>query len=97
MSTTLREIADRISPLLAASENEKRLKFDCGTDGIMVLDRTEVAMENRPADCTIRISLENLKQILKGELNPVTGVMLGKLKISGNPAAAMEMARYLKA
>ncbi len=96
MSTALSEIAERIAPHLANSANDKSLKFDCGEDGIMVLDRTEVALEDRPADCTIRISIEDLKKLLKGELNPMTGVVMGKLKVSGNPAAAMEMARYLK-
>lgn len=96
MSTSLQDIADRIAPVLAKSSNDKSLKIDCGADGIMVLDRQEVAMEDRPADCTIKISLENLKKLLKGQLNPMTGVMMGKMKVSGNPAAAMELAKFLK-
>lgn len=96
MATTLQDIADRVAPVLATSSNQKSLKIDCGEDGIMVLDGTQVAMDDRPADCTIRMSLENLKKLLKGELNPMTGVMMGKMKVSGNPAAAMELARYLK-
>ena len=47
MSTTLQDIADRVAPVLATSTNEKSLKIDCGADGIMVLDRQEVAMEDR--------------------------------------------------
>ncbi|WP_410000890.1 SCP2 sterol-binding domain-containing protein [Vannielia litorea] len=97
MTTPLQEIADKIAPHLAASENERSLKFDCGSDGIMVLDGREVAVDDRPTDCTIRLSLENLRKLLKGELNPMTGVVMGKLRVSGNPAAAMELAKYLKA
>ena len=96
MSTTLQDIADRVAPVLATSTNEKSLKIDCGADGIMVLDRQEVTMEDRPAECTIKISLENLKKLLKGQLNPMTGVMMGKMKVSGNPSAAMELAKFLK-
>ncbi len=96
MSTSLQDIADRVAPVLATSSNDKSLKIDCGADGIMVLDRQEVAMEDRPTDCTIKISLENLKKLLKGQLNPMTGVMMGKMKVSGNPAAAMELAKFLK-
>lgn len=96
MSTTLQDIADRVAPVLATSSNDKSLKIDCGSDGIMVLDRQEVAMEDRPAECTIKISLENLKKLLKGQLNPMTGVMMGKMKVSGNPSAAMELAKFLK-
>lgn len=96
MSTSLQDIADRVAPVLATSSNDKSLKIDCGADGIMVLDHQEVAMEDRPTDCTIKISLENLKKLLKGQLNPMTGVMMGKMKVSGNPAAAMELAKFLK-
>lgn len=96
MSKTLQDIADRIAPLLAKSDNENSMKIDCGADGVMVLDGTEVTLQDRPAACTISISLVNLKKLLKGELNPMTGVMKGKLKVAGNPAVAMEMARYLK-
>ncbi len=97
MTTPLQEIADKIAPHLAASENERSLKFDCGKDGVMVLDGREVAVDDRPASCTIKLSLENLRKLLKGELNPMTGVVMGKLRVSGNPAAAMELAKYLKA
>lgn len=97
MTTPLREIADRIAPHLAASENERSLKFDCGADGIMVLAGKEVSMDDRPADCTITITLDSLKKLLKGELNPMTGLVMGKLKVSGNPTVALELARFLKA
>nr|WP_074257781.1 SCP2 sterol-binding domain-containing protein [Vannielia litorea] len=93
----MQEIADKIAPHLAASKNERSLKFDCGSDGIMVLDGREVVVDDRLADCTIKLSLENLKKLLKGELNPMTAVVMGKLRVSGNPAAAMELAKFLKA
>jgi putative sterol carrier protein len=73
-----------------------RLKFDCGADGMIHLSPDGVTLADEPADCTIRISTENLTKLIKGELNPMTGVMMGKLKVSGNPAVAMKLAALLK-
>ena len=44
------------------------------------------------AKCVVTASDENLKKVLKGELNPMMAVMTGKIKISN----AGEMMKYAK-
>ena len=51
--------------------------------------------DDREADCTIRLSRENLVKLLGRELNPMTGVMLGKLKVSGDMGVALGLGRLL--
>lgn len=92
----LTDIADRIAEGLAGRPFDGSLKFDCGADGVIVLADGTVTTEDRDADCTIRLSVENLKKLLTGKLNPMTGVMMGQLKISGNPAVAMKLGSLLK-
>ncbi|WP_420857813.1 SCP2 sterol-binding domain-containing protein [Marivivens marinus] len=75
---------------------EDRLKFDCGDDGVILLSQEGVSRVDTDADCTIRISADNLGKLLTGKLNPMTGLALGKLRISGNPAVAMKLASLLK-
>ncbi|HET8743529.1 MAG TPA: SCP2 sterol-binding domain-containing protein [Gaiella sp.] len=43
------------------------------------------------ADCTIRASEETLVKIAKGEANPTTAYMTGKLKIDGDMGAALKL------
>ena len=43
------------------------------------------------ADCTISASEETLVKIAKGEANPTTAYMSGKLKIKGDMAAALKL------
>ena len=74
-----------------------RLKFDCGPDGMIFLSPEGVSQDDAEADCTIRISTANLEQLIKGKLNPMTGVVMGKLKVSGNPTVALKLAALLKA
>jgi putative sterol carrier protein len=43
------------------------------------------------ADCTIRASEETLVKIARGEANPTTAYMTGKLKIDGDMGAALKL------
>ncbi|WP_395702198.1 SCP2 sterol-binding domain-containing protein [Aquabacterium sp.] len=58
------------------------LKFDCGADGVVLIDGKSipntVSNTDGPADCTVAITLENLNALLTGALEPVTGFMTGE-------------------
>jgi putative sterol carrier protein len=43
------------------------------------------------ADCTISASEETLLKIVRGEANPTTAYMTGKLKVSGDMGAALKL------
>ncbi|WP_106746637.1 SCP2 sterol-binding domain-containing protein [Yoonia maritima] len=72
------------------------LKFDCGDDGVVVLEDKTANNIDRAADCTIKITLPNMAKLVKGKLNPMTGVMTGKLKVSGDARIAMKLGELLK-
>ena len=75
------------------------LKFDCGADGVVVLDGKNVpnSVDNtdRETDCTIAITRENLAALMSGELEPATGFMMGKFKVSGDMSVAMKLQRVV--
>jgi putative sterol carrier protein len=82
-----------------ASGLNATLKFDCGDDGVLVLDGRSVpnTVGNTPVetDCTIAITLENLAALLTGELEPATGFMMGKFRVSGDMSVAMKLQRLV--
>ena len=82
-----------------ASGLNATLKFDCGDDGVVYLDGASVpntvSNENMDAACTIGITLENLAALLSGELEPATGFMMGKFKVSGDMSVAMKLQRVV--
>lgn len=92
----LERIAEGINAGMAGRGFDGSLKFDCGEDGVIVLADGVATTEDRETDCTIALSIGNLEKLLTGKLNPMTGVMMGKLKISGNPAVAMKLGSLLK-
>jgi putative sterol carrier protein len=75
------------------------LKFDCGSDGVVVIDgrATPNTVDNadREVDCTVGITLDNLTALLTGELEPVTGFMSGRFKVSGDMSVAMKLQRVV--
>ena len=75
------------------------LKFDCGADGVAYIDgkSTPNTVDNtdREAECTVAITLENLAAMLSGNLDPVTGFMSGKFKVSGDMSVAMKLQRVV--
>ncbi|MFS4581617.1 SCP2 sterol-binding domain-containing protein [Phaeobacter sp. C3_T13_0] len=91
----LQPLADGIRAGLSGKTFDGSLKFDCGDDGVIVLADGEASMEDRDTDCTIRITTDNLKKLLTGKLNPMTGVMMGKLKISGDMGVAMKLGKLI--
>ncbi|MBK9134361.1 MAG: SCP2 sterol-binding domain-containing protein [Betaproteobacteria bacterium] len=75
------------------------LKFDCGDEGVVVIDGASVpnTVDNtdRETDCTIAISHENLVALVTGELEPATGFMMGKFKVSGDMSVALKLQRIV--
>lgn len=92
---TLQEIANRIQVGLNGTRFEGSLKFDCGDAGVIVLADNQASTTDQNTDCTIRLSQDNLGKLLTGKLNPMTGVMTGKLKISGDISVAMKLGQLL--
>lgn len=75
------------------------LKFDLGADGVIVIDGAStpnsVSNDNTDTDCTVGITLENLQALIAGDLEPATGFMAGKLKVSGDMGVAMRLQRVI--
>ena len=77
------------------------VKFDCGEDGIIVIDarkppaslfRDEVA----EADCALLMAVETLQRILDRELDPTSAFMSGRLRVRGKLGIAMQLASILR-
>ena len=91
----MQEIAAGIAKGLNGKSFEGSLKFDCGEEGVVVLKDGAVLTDDQDSDCTLKLSKANLEKLLLGKLNPMTGVMTGKLKISGDMPTALRLAKLI--
>lgn len=51
-----------------------------------------VTNEDQPAQCTVKISLENFIKMLNGDMNAMGAYMMGRMKIDGDMTVAMKLA-----
>lgn len=84
----IQERAAKASPL------GKSLKFDFGEEQLLIDgsgEQNAVSAENKDADCTVKVSLPDFLSLVKGELNPMSAMMSGKVKIDGDMGVAMKL------
>ncbi len=98
---TVEKISQKLESNIAAFAGlGYKVAFDLGDDGVLAIDATgsppALADALDDADCTIRISAENLAKLIDGELNPMMAYTLGKLKIDGSMGVAMKVAALLE-
>jgi len=92
---SLDAIASKIRDRVAGSGFDKSVKFDLGSDGVIVVDGQNVSTENADADCTISLTKDDFESLMAGDLNPTMAFMTGKLKVAGDMSIAMQLSQVI--
>lgn len=92
---SIQAIADSMKSKVASSGFDRSVKFDTGSDGVLVIDGASISTADAPTDCTIKLSLDDLESLVAGDLNPTMAFMQGKLKIEGDMSVAMALSQLL--
>jgi putative sterol carrier protein len=89
---TIDEMKDRLAAAGATIPGRK-LKLDFGPDGVIMLDGVmgDVTRDDGDADTSITIAWDDWKALAKGELDPMSAFMTGRLKVHGDMALAMQV------
>jgi putative sterol carrier protein len=98
MTDTARELFEglegRIDPARTRGTTAS-YRFDVQGAGSWHVDVNDGAVRvtesGAPAECVIRASEENLLRIVRGELNPVTAYMTGRVKVEGDITLATRL------
>ncbi len=89
---TLEEITTRLKKAVAEQPVAgKTVTIDLKGDGFVHISGSEVTNDNAPADCTVIVSKDDLEAMTRGDLDPTTAFMTGKLKINGDMSVAMAL------
>jgi Putative sterol carrier protein len=80
---TLEELTQRVAAAVGEDSGlGKSFKVDLRGEGFIHIDGGAVTNDDKPADLTVSISQKDLKALATGELNPMTAVITGRLKVS---------------
>lgn len=93
---SLSEVTESIRAKLGEdSDLDATIKLDLGETGIVYIDAKQtpntVSNEDKDADCTLQVSLEDLQAMSSGDLSPTAAFMEGKLVVSGDMGVAMKL------
>ncbi|MDW8133746.1 MAG: SCP2 sterol-binding domain-containing protein [Bacteroidia bacterium] len=97
---SVEEILKAIQERLPRVENlNGSVKFVFDGQDVVYVDGTQkpplLSVEDRPADCTIRLARETFSDIISGKSSAMTAFMFGKIKVEGNMGIAMAISRAL--
>jgi len=92
---TVQEITEQIVKRAEGQEalgNSIKFQFD---EGVVHIDGkgegNEITNDDKDADATVKVSMEDLNGLLTGDLNPMGAFMSGKIKIDGDMGVAMKL------
>jgi len=91
----IQDVAEKMRSRVESSGFDRSVKFDTGADGVIVIDGQSISTTDAPADCTIKLSLSDLEDLVSGELNPTSAYMTGKIKVEGDMSVAMALSQVL--
>ena len=79
----LDELTERMKTAVGTDSGlGKTLKFNLKGEGFVYIDGGSVTNDDKPADLTMTVSVDDLIAIGEGKLDPMTAVMTGKLQLS---------------
>ena len=80
---TLSEITERFRTAVGPDSGlGKTLKFNLKGDGFILIDGGSVTNDDKPADLTLTISMDDLVAMGEGKLDAMAAVMSGRLQLS---------------
>jgi putative sterol carrier protein len=80
---SLEDLTARIRAVLGADPGlGKSFKLDLKGEGYIHIDGAQVSNDDLPADLVVKVSRADLVALGKGELNPMTAMIRGRIQLS---------------
>ena len=95
MSDDLRAAQVALQEKLDSAGFDGTVKFDIEDEGVLRIADGTVSTEDGDADCTISATMDTLRDLFSGDLDPTAAYMSGKIRIDGDMGAALKLGALL--
>jgi putative sterol carrier protein len=98
MSEKMQAAAEALRVKLEGSGFRGSVRFDVAEEGAIRVENEEVSTGQDAAgaaDCTISAAMGTFQEMFRGDLDPTSAFMTGKIRIEGDMGAAMRLAQIL--
>lgn len=96
---TLQELTDQIRTKATHADSLDATAKIVTDQGVVYIDAKQspavVSNDDKPADCDLHVSIDDLVRMGTGDLNPMMAFMSGKLKVKGDMGIAMKMGKVM--
>ncbi len=92
---SVQDIAEKLRSRVESADFDKSVKFDTGSDGVIMINGKTISTTDGPADCTISLTLDDLEALIAGDLSPTMAFMTGKIKVTGDMTIAMGLSQLI--
>ena len=95
----LATLTEKASAALAGtSDFDKKIKFDFGSMGKLLLDGAQgkATNDDDEADATVSLDWEDFLKLASGDLDPTMAFMSGKIKVLGDMSIVMKLQDLVK-
>jgi len=93
---SLEELTETVKGKMGSASIAGTIKFDMGEAGVIRVNGASspatVDNEDGDADCTIKVSEDDFREIMEGNQDAQAAFMMGKLKVEGDMSVAMQLA-----
>ena len=93
----LAEVTSKMQAALGAGGFDKKVKFDFGDIGKILVDGPggKVSNDDGAADATVSVAFDDFVKLAQGALDPMMAYMSGKIKVAGDMSVAMKLQSLL--
>lgn len=96
---SLNELTASVQERMGSASLTGTLKFDLGETGVIFVDATQsppvINNEDTAAACTVKVTADDFRDMMNGDLDAQAAFMMGKLQIEGDMGVAMQLAGAL--
>lgn len=95
MSELINKIVSEVNDRLNDTTLGTSIALELTGEGRIVMDDTGARASDEETACEITMKPKTFNGLVDGSVNPMTAVMLGKIKIKGDMTAAMSLQKIL--